>query len=74
MFLSDTGEYVPLEFITPFEEAQRYLGGMETFLIDRVQPELNVKSEDVGELKDLGVIHIQNFCDVSNFMNDYLIF
>lgn len=74
MFLSETKEYVPLEFITPFEEAQRYLGEMEAFLIDRLHPELNVKSEDVGELKDLGVVHIQNFSDVSNFMNDYFIY
>ena len=29
--------------------------------------------ENVGELKDLGVVHIQNFSDVSNFMNDYFI-
>ena len=47
---------------------------MEAFLIDRLHPELNVKSEDVGELKDLGVVHIQNFSDVSNFMNDYFIY
>ena len=74
MFLSETKEYVPLEFITPFEEAQRYLGEMEAFLIDRLHPELNVKSEDAGELKDLGVVHIQNFSDITYFMNDYFIY
>lgn len=74
MFLSDTKEYVPLEFITPFEEAKRYLGEMEAFLIDRLQPELNIKSEAIGELKDLGVVHIQNFSDVSDFMDDYFIY
>lgn len=47
---------------------------MEAFLIDRLQPELNVKSETVGELKNLSVVHIQNFSDVSNFMNDFFIY
>lgn len=73
MFLSETKEYVPLEFITPFEVAKRYLDEMEALLIDRLQPELNVKSEDVGELENLGAVHIQNFSDVSNFMNNYFL-
>ena len=47
---------------------------MEAFLIDRLQPELNVKSEDAGELKDLEVVHIQNFSDITYFMNDYFIY
>ena len=54
--------------------SKRYLGEMEAFLIDRLQPELNVKSETVGELKNLSVVHIQNFSDVSNFMNDFFIY
>ncbi|MDO5151259.1 MAG: hypothetical protein Q4D76_17995 [Oscillospiraceae bacterium] len=74
MFLSETREYVPLEFITPFQDAKRYLGEMEAFLIDRLQPELNVKNEKVGKLEHLGVVHIQNFSDVSDFMNDYFIY
>ena len=74
MLLSETKDYVPLEFITPFEDAKKYLGEMEAFLIDRLQPELNVKSEDIGEMENLGVVHIQNFSEISAFMNDYFIY
>lgn len=40
---------------------------------NRLNPELNVKSENVGELEDLSQVHIQNFSEVSNFMNDYFV-
>lgn len=33
MFLSVAKEYVPLEFITPYNLTEKYLGKMETFLI-----------------------------------------
>lgn len=72
-FLSSTKDYVPLEFITPLEDAQKYLSEMEAFLINRLNPELNVKSENVGELENLSQVHIQNFSEVSNFMNDYFV-
>jgi len=74
MFISKNKEYVPLEFITPFIVAKKYLSEMEAVLIDRLQPELNVKSEIMGELKNLGIIHIQNFSEVSDFMNDSFIY
>ena len=74
MFLSKTKEYVPLEFITPYNLAEQYLGEMEAFLIDRLNPELNSRSERVGELQDLSVVHIQNFSNVSGFMRDYFVY
>ena len=47
---------------------------MEAFLIDRLNPELNVKNEQIGDLENLSVVHIQNFSDVSMFMHDYFIY
>ena len=41
MFLSDDKEYVPLEFISPYSRAERYLSEMEAYLIERLNPELN---------------------------------
>lgn len=73
MFLSET-EYVPLEFITPYNLAEKYLGEMEAFLIDRLNPELNSKSERIGDLENLSVVHIQNFSNVSMFMHDYFVY
>ena len=32
MFLSDDKEYVPLEFISPYSRAERYLSEMEAYL------------------------------------------
>lgn len=74
MFLSEMKEYVPLEFITPYNLAEKYLGEMEAFLIDRLNPELNVKSERIGEMEELGVVHIQNFSDVTMFIHDYFVY
>lgn len=74
MFLSETTEYVPLEFVTPYELAEKYLGEMEAFLIDRLKPELNVRNEQIGEMENLGVVHIQNFSDVCGFMHDCFLY
>lgn len=73
MFLSET-EYIPLEFITPYNLAEKYLGEMEAFLIDRLNPELNIKKEQIGELENLSVVHVQNFSNVSMFMHDYFVY
>lgn len=74
MFLSKSKEYVPLEFITPYHLAEKYLGEMEAFLIDRLSPELNSRGERIGELYDLSVVHIQNFSNVSGFLHDYFVY
>jgi hypothetical protein len=74
MFLSEIKEYIPLEFITPYSIAERYLGEMEALLIERLNPELNVKSERMGELKNLSVVHIQNYSGISSFMNDFFVY
>lgn len=72
-FLSKEREYVPLEFITPYSEANKFLCEMEALLISHFKPELNVKSEEVGEMKDL-IVHIQNFSGVPDLLNDYIIY
>lgn len=74
MFLSKSKEYVPLEFIAPYDMAEKYLGEMEAFLIDRLNPELNVKNEQIGDLENLSVVHIQNFSNVSMFMHDCFLY
>ncbi len=74
MFLSKDREYIPLEFITPFEKAKKYLSEIEALLIDWFNPELNVKSESIGSMKYISTVHIQNFSQVSNFLHDYFIY
>lgn len=72
-FLSKENEYVPLEFITPYLEANKFLCQMEALLISHFNPELNVKSEQVGEMQDL-IVHIQNFSDASAFLDNYMVY
>ena len=72
-FLSDKKDYIPLEFIKPYEEAKKYLGEMEALLISWFKPTLNIRKEKVGTLYNLNV-HIQNFSEVSDFLHDYFVY
>ena len=72
-FLSKDKKYVPLEFITPYSEANNLLSEMEGLLISHFTPELNVKSEQVGDMNDI-VVHIQNFSDTSSFLDNYIVY
>lgn len=74
MFISKDNEYIPLEFILPYEKAKNYLDWMEGFLIDRLNPELNDKQQYIGEMEKVSLVHIQNFSEVSNFMDDMFIY
>lgn len=74
MFLSKEKQYVPLEFILPYEKAKNYLDWMEGFLIEKLHPELNDRQENMGEMSKISLVHIQNFSDVSDFMNDRFIY
>lgn len=62
-----------MEFITPYSEANKFLCEMEALLISHFNPELNVKSERVDKMRDL-IVHIQNFSDVSSFLDNYFIY
>lgn len=73
MFLSKRNEYLPLEFISPLEKAKQYLSNFEAKLIEYFGPELNVRQEQVGELKNIN-IHIQNFSGTSDFLDNYFVY
>ena len=70
MFLSDDKEYVPLEFISPYSRAERYLSEMEAYLIERLNPELNKKKEPLHLLENMSGVMIQNFSDECTFMRN----
>lgn len=46
---------------------------MEALLIFHFNPELNIKSEQVGKMEGL-IVHIQNFSGVSDFLNEYIVY
>ena len=66
-FLSESGDYLPLEFIRTYKLAKRYLTEMEALLITYFKPELNERKEKYSKLANL-VIHVQNFTDVSDYL------
>lgn len=71
--LSEKLTYIPLEFITPYENAKRYLNGVEAFLIDRLNPELNARKEKIDIFEGISQVHIQNFSGASDFMKDFFV-
>ena len=73
VFISENKQYIPLEFITPFDESKKLLSEVEALLIAHFSPELNVKNENIGSMKDL-TVHIQNFSRASKFLDDYFIY
>lgn len=71
--LSENMAYIPLEFVTPYEDAKKYLNGAEAFLIACLKPELNERREKIGIFENAHQIHIQNFSGVSDFMKDFVV-
>lgn len=72
-FLSENYDYIPLEFINPYNDAKNYLDEMEALLISHFKPELNARNEKTKIINSVNV-HIQNFSNVSRFLNDYFVF
>ena len=64
---------VPLEFISPYSRAERYLSEMEAYLIERLNPELNKKKEPLHLLENLSSVLIQNFSEENAFMKDFFV-
>jgi hypothetical protein len=73
MFLDKKNNYLPLEYITPLEEAKRILGYSEAILIHYFKPELNVQMINIETIPITTVFHIQNFTDTAPFLNDVFV-
>jgi len=74
MFLDKKKNYLPLEYITPLEEAKRILGYSEALLIHHFKPELNIQMINVKTIPITTVFHIQNFTDTKPFLNDIFVY
>lgn len=71
-FISSSNNYLPLEFVYPLSKAKELLSNTEALLISWINPELNTKNEDMGELRCC-MISIENYSDVTKFMHGHLI-
>jgi hypothetical protein len=74
MFLDKKSNYLPLEYITPLEEAKKILGYSEAILIHHFKPELNIQMVNIETIPIKTVIHIQNFTNTTPFLNDIFVY
>jgi hypothetical protein len=71
-FLTEDKEYLPLEFISPFSKAKKLLSNTEALLIAWFNPELNVKVENMGNMRNTSIF-IENWSDVSKFLHGFIV-
>ena len=74
MILDKKSNYLPLEYITPLEEAKKILGYSETILIHHFKPELNIQMVNIEIIPIKRVIYIQNFTNTTLFLNDIFVY
>lgn len=70
MLLDENKDYLPLEWIQPIDKALRILDNIESGLIYYYSPELNTQKTKKNYSKINVNLHIQNFTNVTNFLND----
>ncbi|MGL5903559.1 MAG: hypothetical protein ACRCZO_12825, partial [Cetobacterium sp.] len=72
VFLTKEKDYLPLEWIYPKNKALELLDNVESYLIYRFSPELNIQKKQKNYCKYDFCFHIQNFSGHSNFLNDWI--
>lgn len=73
VFLSKSGNAVPIEWIKPYSFAESLLKSFEANLIFRNKPELNSKHILTKPKFEYGPVHVQNITGKTSFWHDYLI-
>ncbi|WKL03192.1 hypothetical protein Q0F98_05840 [Paenibacillus amylolyticus] len=71
VFIAD-GDYLPIEWISPIENAVSILDSVESHLISSLKPELNSSKTKRNYSKYSISLHIQNFTD-SKVLNDVIV-
>ena len=71
-FLTIDKDYLPLEFISPLSKAKKLLSNTEALLISWFNPELNIKTEDMGTMRYTSII-IENWSNVSKFLHGFFV-
>lgn len=75
VLLANDKEYQPLEWVRPFEKAIQTLNSIEAQLIYDLKPELNTHHKNENNVTvPVSPIHIQNFTEETDFLNDYFCF
>ena len=75
VLLADDKEYQPLEWVHPFKKAIETLNSVEAQLIYDLKPELNLHHKNKNNVTiPITPIHIQNFTEQTDFLNDYMCF
>lgn len=74
MLLSHDGDYMPLEFIQPYDEAQNLLTNLEAGLIYSLKPELNKVHLHKNNTKIDMRLNIENHSGISSILHGEQIF
>lgn len=72
--LSDSKDYLPLEWIHPLSSAEAILRSVEAELIYNFQPELNTHHRKTCNATFPIVLHIQNFSGTSHYLHDHFVY
>ncbi|NTW34514.1 MAG: hypothetical protein HGB12_18145 [Bacteroidetes bacterium] len=73
VFLSKSGDAIPIEWIKPYSFAESLLNSFEANLIFRNKPELNAKHISKKPKFEYGQVHVQNITGKTSFWHDYFI-
>jgi hypothetical protein len=73
MLLDEGQEYLPLEWVHPYEDAEQLLRDIEAQLIYHFKPELNTLLKKKPIAKFRTQIHLQNMSGFSDFLNDVFV-
>ncbi|MFZ5945667.1 MAG: hypothetical protein ACOYVD_16355 [Bacillota bacterium] len=71
-FLTEEDDYLPLEFIYQLTKAKELLNNTEALLISWFNPELNIRTEDMGNMRCCSIC-IENWSEKSNFLHGYFV-
>lgn len=71
-FMTEDDEYLPMEFISPLSKAKKLLSNTEALLISWFNPELNLKTEDMGNMRSTSIF-IENWSDISKFLHGFVV-
>jgi len=73
MLLDQNSEYLPLEWVHPYADAEMLLNDIEAHLIYHFKPEFNTLLTKKPVAKFRTQIHIQNMSGFSEFLNDVFV-
>ena len=74
VLLTDEKDYLPLEWVHPYSDAEETLSSVEAQLIYNFKPELNRCSKNNYNATKPVSLHIENFTEQTAYLHDYILY